>query len=197
MPGARIAAGEGQPARNPLRVGLVLGAEGAAQMAFLIKDDERLKARPKDNGVDGQGEALKRDCPARNNRQHTDIHRIARIAVKASHHKLLRCVDGGGGAAPERGEIPHAPDIGGSACCHEAESEQQCADRSDRPSLDEQERHVHGNGAGYDNREEDVLEKEDQRRSLPVLLRISCRREFIGAPALGVVRIHWRRDLSQ
>src|SRR5205085_12194839 len=90
-------------------------------------------------------------------------HGSPRVAVEPSDGELLSRVDRRRRSPPERREVPHAPaGDAGSRGEHQASGGRD-GTRGGGSISHESQRKVDGDGAGHDQREEEVLEKQDHR----------------------------------
>jgi hypothetical protein len=92
-----------KPTRHSGAIVLVLGTEAPSKAGLLLEDQEELEEEPRRRGPGEQHLPAEQQRLADDQRQHPDIHRVAREPVETVHDEALgRCPGSRGAAAFER-----------------------------------------------------------------------------------------------
>jgi hypothetical protein len=95
---SRASGSSRKPTRHSRTVVLVLGAEAPSKAGFLLEDEEELKKEPRRRGPGEQDLPAEQQRLADDQREHADIHRVARDPVEAVHDEALGRRPGSRGA---------------------------------------------------------------------------------------------------
>ena len=99
----------GPPATDPLAVGFVIWAEGAAERGFFVRENEEVADEEKRGGVREQGRRPVKKRGAGEGEGCADVHGIADEAVGATNHQLARRVEGRWSSFADGRESENAP----------------------------------------------------------------------------------------
>jgi hypothetical protein len=86
---SRASGSNRKPTGNSRAVVLVLGTETPSKAGFLLEDEEELEEEPRRRGPGEQDLAAEQQRLADDQRQHSDIHRVAGEPVETVHDEAL------------------------------------------------------------------------------------------------------------
>ncbi len=106
------------PARDASAEFVVFLSEFSMQRRFFVKNNKSEKSRPNDHSVFQQADVAEEQSLAEDQQRHSNIHRVAHVAIESGNHKPLRGGDGCGRSQPLDCEASKGIQQNGKANCN-------------------------------------------------------------------------------
>jgi hypothetical protein len=150
-----------QPTTDGGAILTILSAELLREPTLLKEHDKYVEADADKDGVKKHSHCLEQDSPAKNYREHANVHRISHVPVQSTDDKAPWCIDWCRRTAAERGEIPDAPHVNTTADRQQDNRKEKYRTRCHRAVPNKIQRYIDAHCSGDYQRKQEVLQKQN------------------------------------